>query len=97
MALFHGLGILLLAAIFPLSKPVAQPSFAIHQYGVEDGLSSSFIYDITQDQEGFIWISAEGGLCRFDGNKFEKNPIPAGLTSEVVELRHRYPGAALDD
>ncbi|MEL6638828.1 MAG: histidine kinase [Bacteroidota bacterium] len=61
-------------------------SFAIQQYGVQDGLPSSFIYDIVQDQEGFIWISAEGGLCRFDGNRFEKNPIPTGLSTEVIRL-----------
>ncbi len=61
-------------------------NFALHQYQVEDGLPSSFIYDITQDQSGFIWISTESGLCRFDGLRFEKNPIPEGLSTEIIEV-----------
>ncbi len=75
----------ILLCLFPFAELMGQ-TFAMNQYTVEDGLPSSFIYDITQDAEGFIWISSEGGLCRFDGNRFEKNPIASGLVAEVVEL-----------
>ncbi len=75
----------ILLCFFPFGELTGQ-TFAMNQYTVEDGLPSSFIYDITQDREGFIWISSEGGLCRFDGNQFEKDPIAQGLVAEVVEL-----------
>lgn len=46
-----------------------QPSISAH-FGVEDGLSNSYIADITQDGQGFIWIATESGLNRFDGRNF---------------------------
>lgn len=45
-------------------------SQALKHFGVEDGLSNSYITDITQDGQGFIWIATESGLSRFDGKNF---------------------------
>lgn len=39
-------------------------------YSTDNQISSSLINDIYQDRSGFIWISTEYGLNRFDGNKF---------------------------
>ena len=39
-------------------------------YTMQNGLSSSHINSITQDRQGFIWITSEDGLCRFDGKNF---------------------------
>ncbi|WP_170176721.1 EAL domain-containing protein [Litorilituus sediminis] len=36
-----------------------------------DGLSSSNVFAITQDQQGYLWIATEDGLNRFDGSKFK--------------------------
>ncbi|WP_321321575.1 two-component regulator propeller domain-containing protein [Labilibaculum sp.] len=36
-----------------------------------DGLPSSYVKSITQDQDGFIWAATRSSVCRFDGNKFE--------------------------
>ena len=43
---------------------------AFKHLGVEDGLSNSYIADIIQDGQGFIWIATESGLSRFDGKSF---------------------------
>ena len=39
-------------------------------YTSADGLANSHVHDIFQDSKGFIWISTENGLSRFDGMKF---------------------------
>ncbi|MGN1262850.1 MAG: two-component regulator propeller domain-containing protein, partial [Prevotella sp.] len=35
-----------------------------------DGLSGNTVYDIVQDSDGFIWMGAAYGLCRYDGYSF---------------------------
>ena len=35
-----------------------------------DGLPSNQIYDMTQDADGYIWMAADNGLCRYDGYHF---------------------------
>ena len=39
-------------------------------YTSTQGLANSHIHDIYQDSKGFIWISTENGLSKFDGIKF---------------------------
>ncbi|MDR3117973.1 MAG: response regulator [Mediterranea sp.] len=39
-------------------------------YSTDRELSSSLINHVYQDRRGFIWVSTEDGLNKFDGNKF---------------------------
>ena len=39
-------------------------------YTTENGLPNSQVNDIYQDGRGFVWISTENGLARFDGRDF---------------------------
>lgn len=38
--------------------------------GINDGLSQSYVNDITQDSLGFIWIATQDGLNKYDGYRF---------------------------
>ena len=57
------------AAIFAQS-PEKEPLF-FQTYTIEDGLSDIWIRDITQDQQGYLWIATGSGVSRFDGYEFE--------------------------
>ena len=40
-------------------------------FNTDKGLSSSFVGDIYQDNDGFMWISTRNGLNRYDGYNFK--------------------------
>lgn len=41
-----------------------------HILNKNNGLQSNSIYDIFQDQKGFIWLATGKGLCKYNGNQF---------------------------
>ncbi|MCU4174569.1 ligand-binding sensor domain-containing protein [Carboxylicivirga sp. N1Y90] len=45
----------------------AQTSIYFNHLTINEGLPSNAATCITQDDNGFIWIGTENGLCRFDG------------------------------
>ncbi|WBL25314.1 two-component regulator propeller domain-containing protein [Zunongwangia sp. HGR-M22] len=46
-------------------------SLHFYEINTEDGLSSNFVNDITQDSLGFIWIATSDGLNRYNGTDFK--------------------------
>jgi signal transduction histidine kinase len=63
-------------------QPPATPG--LRHFTTEDGLPSSEVYDIIQDRQGFIWISTDNGICRFDGYRFTHFGKAEGLTDPTV-------------
>lgn len=59
-----------------------QPYF--RHYGVEDGLPSNEVYDVHQDQRGYIWLCTDNGVARYDGSEFVPFNTSDGLCSNVV-------------
>ena len=53
-------------------------------YNVSNGLSNNTCCDIHQDKLGFVWISTEDGINRFDGFKFEVFRKDANDTFPVI-------------
>ena len=55
---------------------------------MEAGLPTNFIFCIDQDEQGFLWLGTNKGLCRYDGNQFltleaDKNN-PQSLSHNMV-------------
>lgn len=48
-----------------------------------DGLTSNDCYKIHQDAKGFIWITTEKGICKYNGKYFSNFTISKGLPNNV--------------
>lgn len=44
--------------------------YASQWYGMDQGLPQNSIKDIAKDKDGFIWLSTDGGILRYDGISF---------------------------
>lgn len=54
--------------LFPTTGP---DKIKFEHLSVEHGLSHSTVYDIIQDDKGFMWFATLRGLNRYDGNTFK--------------------------
>jgi len=61
-----------LAGLFCLlcAVPVFAQHWGFQMFGPQQGLTNSNILTLHQDRQGFIWASTEGGLFRYDGDRF---------------------------
>jgi ligand-binding sensor domain-containing protein len=59
----------------------------------KDGLPHAIVYRIMQDSKGYLWVSTDNGLSRFDGSQFVNYTKSDGLGSNfifnVIETDHR--------
>ena len=49
----------------------AQTSNVYESISIAQGLSQGMVFDILQDNEGFIWVATKNGLNRYDGYDFK--------------------------
>jgi ligand-binding sensor domain-containing protein len=45
-------------------------NYTSKSYSMDNGLPQNSIKDIIKDKYGFIWLSTEDGILRYDGTKF---------------------------
>lgn len=48
------------------------PLHYLEHLSTKEGLSSNIVNDLTQDQNGFLWIATDNGLNRYDGTEILK-------------------------
>jgi signal transduction histidine kinase/ligand-binding sensor domain-containing protein len=65
---------LLLAFLLSTSSRAQTPeppySYSLQSWTETNGLPSNRIWDITQDDRGYLWLATSAGLVRFDGARF---------------------------
>ncbi|MGB4974593.1 MAG: two-component regulator propeller domain-containing protein, partial [Cyclobacteriaceae bacterium] len=58
------------------------PNLRFEQLSIEDGLMQASGNSLMQDKQGYIWISTQGGLHRYDGYEFKVfTSVPFDTTS----------------
>ena len=75
--------LVLLILVF-LTLSLSGQNYFFRQYSGTEGLSAPFVYDINQDNQGFIWIGTPDGLYRFNGIEFELYTIEEGISENFV-------------
>ena len=55
---------------YAFASNVNQTPLKFERISIAEGLSQSYVYDIIQDDNGFIWIATQDGLNRYDGKNF---------------------------
>jgi signal transduction histidine kinase/ligand-binding sensor domain-containing protein len=65
---------------------VAGGDFALTVWETDDGLPHNSVSGIVQRPDGFLWISTQGGLVRFDGVEFKRmrSPLLDGVRSASI-------------
>ncbi len=54
---------------------LSSPWFA-RVWQAEEGLPGNSVTGVAQTPDGFLWVSTQNGLARFDGLRFERIPLP---------------------
>jgi len=67
-----------------LTQYVFGQVFQFKEYNIEEGLSYPFVYTMSEDKDGFMWVGTGEGLCKFDGFEFKKSEIDDSLTNGFV-------------
>jgi len=69
---------------FTIHETTAQNS-QLRAYTIADGLPQSQVYDMVQDDMGYLWLGTQGGgLANFDGREFEVWNEGDGLLSNYI-------------
>lgn len=69
--LYSSIIFLLFLPLFVLAQ---QPY--MRQITDEEGLPSLTVYDLYQDQNDYLWVATDKGLCRYDGHQFKYYSSP---------------------
>lgn len=59
-------------------------TYYFENYSVRDGLANSKVYDILQDDGGYIWLATPSGLSRFDGESFKNYGNDDGIPENSI-------------
>lgn len=70
-------------------------AYTFRSYGPEQGLRNQAVTGMTQDPEGYIFVSTEDGLFRYDGSRFERFGTANGLLSDAIVSLYKEPGGRL--
>ena len=69
---------------------IVSQSYNFRNFSVKDGLPDAFVTSIAQTENGFLYLSTQNGLSRFDGKNFTNFNKNNGLPTNEIELVFEY-------
>ena len=75
--------LILLTVIF-CNQTISSQSFDFKSFDSDMGLPQNFIYCLSQDNNGYLWIGTGEGLVRYDGHKFITYTVNDSLASDFI-------------
>ncbi len=63
--------VFIISTITIVTQAQTDKKFYFENISIPDGLSNTQVWDIVQDKYGFLWVSTQDGLNRYDGYKFK--------------------------
>ncbi len=66
-----------------------ETQYVYKNWNNESGLPQNTVFDILEDDQGFLWVATEEGVARFDGNEFkiiDKNTHPVLQSDYFIDL-----------
>jgi diguanylate cyclase (GGDEF)-like protein len=60
------------ALLILAAQLLSAQEYSFRYFGLADGLSNLAVRQIYQDRAGFLWVSTENGVFRYDGDRFEE-------------------------
>ncbi|MEM6686237.1 MAG: histidine kinase [Bacteroidota bacterium] len=78
--------LLLFLLLFTFAKVTAQQPLFVHLTEKEK-LPDKEFYNVLEDDQGFIWLAADKGLYRYDGNEFKLFSHPDQIGLSVFSLQ----------
>jgi diguanylate cyclase (GGDEF)-like protein len=64
-----------------VSGVLCAQEYSFRNFGTAEGLNNLGVRTIYQDRSGFIWVSTENGIFRYDGERFEAFGPEQGIPS----------------
>ncbi len=74
---------------------VCAQEYGFRTFGTADGLNNLAVRQVFQDRGGFIWVSTENGVFRYDGDRFESFGPGQGLPISSVAAFGDAPDGSL--
>ncbi|MFZ0956193.1 MAG: EAL domain-containing protein [Candidatus Sulfotelmatobacter sp.] len=88
--LAHAFGFLLL-----VTGALCAQEYSFRTFGNAEGLNNLAVRQVYQDRGGFIWVSTENGLFRYDGDRFEAFGPAQGIPISSVAAFGQAPDGSL--
>ena len=63
-------------------------SIDVKRLSIEDGLSNSIVFSISQNSKGLIWVGTRSGINSYDGSQFNHYDLKTASSSLPAQGRH---------
>jgi ligand-binding sensor domain-containing protein len=79
-----------------MAGTLSAQEYSFRTFGTAEGLNNLAIRQVYEDRGGFIWVSTENGIFRYDGDRFEAfGPAQGVPTSSVAAFGEAPDGSLL--